>query len=312
MRMLKYTLKRFGYMVVTIWIIITITFLMMHSIPGDPIASQGRRLPPQQRANLAAKYGLDKPLSTQYYMFMKGLVTRFDLGESYTYPGTTVNSLIMDKAPISGIIGGVGLFFGVIIGVILGIIAAFRKGTAADYIVMIIAIIGIALPGFVLAALLQYFFTVKYRIFPTTGWGSYKEVVLPALSLGFIDVAIFARFMRSSCIEVLNQDYILTAEAKGISKISLIVKHVLRNAMMPIVTMLGPSIAFIFTGTFVIETIFSIPGIGRYFVSSITSRDYPVVLGTTIFVAVLFIFSVFVVDITYGLIDPRVKLANKN
>jgi len=312
MRMLKYTLRRFVYMIVTIWIIITITFLMMHAIPGDPLASQGRKLPPQQRANLAAKYGLDKPLSTQYLMFMKGLVTRFDLGESYTYPGTTVNSLIMDKAPVSGLIGGAGLFFGVVIGVILGIIAAFRKGTAVDYVVMLIAILGIALPSFVLAALLQYVFTVKFQIFPTTGWGSWKNIVLPAISIGFLDVATFARFMRSSCIEVLNQDYILTANAKGISKISLVIKHVLRNAMMPIVTMLGPSIAFIFTGTFVIETIFSIPGIGRYFVSSISSRDYPVVLGTTIFVAILFIVSVFVVDITYGLIDPRVKIADKN
>jgi oligopeptide transport system permease protein len=310
--MLKYTLKRFVYMMVTIWIIITITFLMMHAIPGDPLATQGRKLPPQQRKNLEAKYGLDKPLYTQYYMFMKGLVTRFDLGESYTYPGMTVNSLIKDKAPVSGIIGGAGLFFGVVIGIMLGIIAAFKKGTTADYVVMIIAIIGIALPSFVLAALLQYVFTVKFRIFPTTGWGSFKNVVLPALSLGFVDVAIFARFMRSSCIEVINQDYILTANAKGISKLSVVLKHILRNAMMPIVTMLGPSIAFIFTGTFVIESIFSIPGIGRYFVSSISSRDFPVVLGTTIFVAILFIVSVFVVDITYGLIDPRVKIADKS
>lgn len=310
--MLRYTLKRFVLMLVTIWIVITITFLMMHAIPGDPIASQGRRLPPQQRANLAAKYGLDKPLITQYFMFMKGLVTKFDLGESYTYPGTTVNSLIMDKAPVSGIIGGEGLFFGAVIGIILGIIAAFRKGTAADYGVMFIAIIGIALPSFVLAALLQYFLTVKFEIFPTTGWGSISNTVLPAISLGFIDVATFARFMRSSCLEVINQDYILTANAKGISKINIVIKHVLRNAFMPIVTMLGPSIAFIFTGTFVIESIFSIPGIGRYFVTSISNRDYPVVLGTTIFVAILFIVSIFVVDITYGLIDPRVKVYGKS
>lgn len=310
--MLRYTLKRFGFMLITIWVVITITFLLMHSIPGDPIAAQGRRLPPQQRANLEAKYGLDKPLITQYFIFMKGLVTRFDLGESYTYPGVTVNSLIMDKAPVSGIIGGLGLLFGATIGIILGIIAAFRKGTAADYGVMFIAIIGIALPSFVLAALLQYYLTVKYQIFPTTGWGSLSNTVLPAISLGFVDVATFARFMRSSCIEVINQDYILTANAKGISKLSIVIKHVLRNAIMPIVTMLGPSIAFIFTGTFVIESIFSIPGIGRYFVTSIAVRDFPVVLGTTIFVAILFIVSVFVVDISYGLIDPRVKINGKS
>lgn len=309
--MLKYTFKRFIYMLITIWIVITLTFLMMHAIPGDPISSLGRRLPPQQRANLERKYGLNEPLATQYYKFMKGLITKFDLGESYTYPGTTVNSLIAEKAPISGIVGGEGLFFGVVIGLILGIIAAFKKGTTVDYVVMFIAIIGIALPSFVLAALLQYYLTVKFPIFPTTGWGSFKYTVLPALSLGFIDIATFARFMRSSCIEVINQDYILTANAKGISKLQIVIKHVLRNAMIPIVTMLGPSIAFIFTGTFVIESIFSIPGIGRYFVTSISNRDFPVVLGSTIFVAILFIVSVFLVDISYGLIDPRVKIEGK-
>lgn len=309
--MLKYTLKRFIYMIITIWIIITATFLMMHAIPGDPLASEGRRLPPQQRANLYAKYGLDKPLSTQYYLFMKGLVTKFDLGESYTYPGVTVNSLIKDKAPISGIIGGEALALGVIVGIILGIIAAFKKGTAADYVVMVIAILGITIPSFVLAALLQYFFTVKLELFPTTGWGTLSHTVLPAIALSFVDVATFARFMRSSCIEVINQDYILTAEAKGISKFNLVTKHIIRNAMMPIVTMLGPAIAFIFTGTFIIESIFSIPGIGRYFVSSVSNRDFPVILGSTIFAAILFIISVFIVDILYGVIDPRVKITGK-
>lgn len=309
--MLKYTLKRFIYMIITIWIIITATFLMMHAIPGDPLASEGRRLPPQQRANLYAKYGLDKPLSTQYFLFMKGLVTKFDLGESYTYPGITVNSLIKDKAPISGIIGGEALALGVIVGIILGIIAAFKKGTAADYVVMVIAILGITIPSFVLAALLQYFFTVKLELFPTTGWGTLSHTVLPAIALSFVDVATFARFMRSSCIEVINQDYILTAEAKGISKFNLVTKHIIRNAMMPIVTMLGPAIAFIFTGTFIIESIFSIPGIGRYFVSSVSNRDFPVILGSTIFAAILFIISVFIVDILYGVIDPRVKITGK-
>ena len=309
--MLKYTLKRLVYMVVTIFIIVTATFFMMHAIPGDPLASEGRKLPPQQRANLYAKYGLDKPLYTQYYIFMKGLVTKFDLGESYTYPGVTVNSLIREKAPVSGIIGGEALLFGSVVGIILGIIAAFKKGTTPDYVVMIIAIIGITLPAFVLAALLQYFFTVKWRLFPTTGWGTFKCTVLPAIALGFVNVATFGRFMRSSCIEVINQDYILTAEAKGVPKVTLIYKHIIRNAMMPVVTMLGPAIAYIFTGTFIIENIFSIPGIGRYFVSSISNRDFPVILGTTIFAAILFIVSVFIVDILYGVIDPRVKLTGK-
>lgn len=309
--MIKYILKRFVYMIVTIWIIVTLTFLMMHAIPGDPLASEGRKLPPQQRENLYEKYGLNKPLHKQYAIFMKGLVTKFDLGESYTYPGTTVNSLIKEMAPVSGVIGGEALIFGVAIGIILGIIAAFKKGTIADYTVMVIAIIGITLPTFVLAALLQYFLTVKWRLLPTTGWGSFKYTVLPALALSFGQIATYARFMRSSCIEVIGQDYILTAEAKGVSKFALISKHILRNAIMPVVTMIGPAIAFIFTGTFIIEGIFSIPGIGRYFVSSVSNRDYPVILGTTIFVAILYILSIFLVDILYGLVDPRVKIAGK-
>lgn len=309
--MLKYILKRFAYMIVTIWIIVTLTFIMMHAIPGDPLSAESRKLPPQQRENLYAKYGLNKPLHEQYYIFMKGIVTEFDLGESYTYPGVTVNSLIKEMAPVSGIIGGEALVFGVTIGVILGIVAAFKKGTIADYIVMILAIIGITLPIFVLAALLQYYLTVKWRLLPTTGWGSFKYTVLPALALSFGEIATYARFMRSSCIEVIGQDYILTAEAKGVSKFALISKHILRNAIMPIVTMIGPAIAFIFTGTFIIEGIFSIPGIGRYFISSVSNRDYPVILGTTIFVSMLYILSMFVVDILYGLVDPRVKIAGK-
>ena len=309
--MLKYTLKRFVYMIITTFIIVTLTFLMMHAIPGNPLSSEGRKLPPQQRANLYEKYGLDKPLATQYVVFMKGLVTKFDLGESYTYPGTTVNSLIKDMAPVSGIIGAESLIFGVTIGIVLGIIAAFKKGTTLDYIVMVIAILGITVPTFVLAALLQYFLTVKYNLLPTTGWGSFKYTVLPALALSFGEIATYARFMRSSCIEVINQDYILTAESKGISKLSLIWKHIIRNAIMPVVTMIGPAIAYIFTGTFIIENIFSIPGLGRYYVTSISNRDYPVILGLTIFVAILYIVSVFVVDILYGVIDPRVKIAGK-
>lgn len=309
--MMKYTIKRFIYMIITIFVIVTLTFVIMHAIPGDPLASEGRNLPTQQRENLYEKYGLNKPLSTQYVIFMKNLILKFDLGESYSYPGVTVNSIIKEKAPVSGIIGGEALLFGVVIGIVLGIIAAFKKGTGIDYVVMFIAIVGVTLPSFVVATLLQYFFTVKLRLFPTTGWGEMKHTVLPAIALGFGQIAIYARFMRNSCIEVINQDYILTADAKGTSNMKLVTKHILRNAIMPIVTMFGPAIASVFTGTFIIENIFSIPGIGRYFVSSITNRDYPVILGTTVFVAVLFIISVFVVDILYGLIDPRVKIIDK-
>lgn len=306
--MLKYIFKRFIYMIVTIWIIITMTFVMMHSIPGDPFSS-GKRLPEQTRINLNAKYGLDKPLKTQYVIFLKNLVLHGDLGESYTYPGLTVNSIIKERAPVSAMLGSEALIFALILGIIFGIIAAFKRNHWQDYLVMIIAILGVAIPSFVLAALLQYFFSVKLEILPTSGWENFKYTILPALSLSLGIIAVYARYMRSSCIDVLGQDYIMTAEAKGISKISLVWKHVIRNAILPAITILGQQVAGIITGTFVIETIFSIPGIGRYFVSSITDRDYPVILGTTIFVAVVYVVVVFIVDILYSLVDPRIRIS---
>lgn len=305
--MLKYIFKRFIYMIIATWIIITVTFVMMHFIPGDPFSS-GKRLPEQTRINLNAKYGLDKPLRTQYALFLKNLVLHGDLGESYTYPGLTVNSIIKERAPVSAMLGAEALIFALILGIIFGIIAAFKRNHWQDYLVMILAILGIAIPSFVLAALLQYFFSVKLEILPTSGWGTFKYTILPALSLSLAIIAVYARYMRSSCIDVLGQDYIMTAEAKGISKVALVWNHVIRNAILPAITILGQQIAGIITGTFVIEIIFSIPGIGRYFVSSITDRDYPVILGTTIFVAVVYIVVVFVVDILYCLVDPRIRI----
>lgn len=306
--MLKYTARRFVYMIITIWVVITLTFVLMHSIPGDPF-SGNKRLPEQTLENLNAKYGLDKPLTTQYFLFLKGIVLKGDLGESYTYPGLTVDSIIAERAPVSAELGGEALLFALVIGIAIGIIAAFKRNHWQDYLVMIIAILGIAIPSFVLAALLQYFLTVQIEVLPTSGWGSFKDTILPALSLSLGIIAVYARYMRSSCIDIIGQDYIMTAEAKGVSKVVLIWKHVIRNAIMPAITILGQQVAGVMTGTFVIESIFSIPGIGRYFVTSITNRDYPVIMGTTIFVAVVYIISVFVVDILYSLVDPRIRLS---
>lgn len=306
--MLKYTLKRFLFMILNIWIIVTVTFILVHSIPGDPITMSRKKFPLQIRINQYEKYGLNKPLLTQYGVYIKNFITNGDLGESYEYPGISVNDIISKKAPISAGIGGEALIFGLAVGLLLGIIAALKRGKWQDYFVMILAIIGIAVPSFVLAALFQYFFAVKFKIFPVIGWGSFKYTVLPALAMSFGTIATYARFMRSSCLEVLSQDYILTARAKGLSENALIRKHVLRNAAMPTITMLGPQVAMIFTGTFVIESIFSIPGIGIYFIDCINARDYPVILGTTVYIAVLYIIALFVVDIMYRIIDPRIKL----
>ncbi|GAA0123717.1 MULTISPECIES: ABC transporter permease [Clostridium] len=309
--MLKFTLKRLGYMLVTLFISITITFMLIHAIPGDPLASMARNLPPQIRANYYEKYGLNQPVIVQYGRFMSNLILKGDMGESLAYAGRNVGKTIASYSPISARIGGQAIFIGFTIGVILGILAAFKRGKWPDYLVMFIAILGISVPSFVIASLLQLLFTVHWNILPTTGWGEFKHTILPTIALSFSSIATYARYMRANCLDVIGQDYILTAKAKGVSKLSLVFKHVIRNAILPAITLLGPQIANIFTGAFVVESIFAIPGLGQYFVSAISDRDYTMIMGQTILVSSLFIFSLFVVDIVYGLVDPRIRVSNK-
>lgn len=313
--MLKFIFKRLGYMLVTLFIVSTITFMLIHSIPGDPLASMARNLPEQVKANYYAKYGLDQPVIVQYGKFMKNLVLHGDLGESLTYPGRTVTETIKTYAPVSGRIGLQAIFIGFVIGIILGIIAAFNRNKWPDFLVMFVAILGISVPSFVLASFFQYQFTVKNMWFPTTGyepgWEGLKYTVLPTIAMSFRPIATYARYMRANCLDVIGQDYILTAKAKGVSKLALVWKHVIRNAILPAITLLGPQIAMIFVGSFVIESIFSIPGLGKYFVTSVSDRDYSMVMGQTIFMAALFIFSLVIVDILYGLIDPRIRLGGQ-
>jgi len=307
--MFKFTLKRFGYMLLTLFIASSITFMLIHAMPGDPLAVAARKLPEQIRANYYAKYGLDKPLLTQYSLFIKNAV-RGDLGESLAFPGRSVTGTIKNHAPISAQIGGQGLLVGVTIGILLGIVAAFNRGKWPDYLVMFIAIIGISIPSFVVASLLQFFFTVELRWLPTTGWGEFKNTILPTIALSFAPIATYARYMRANCLDVIGQDYIITAKAKGVSKVSLVFKHVIRNAILPAITLLGPQVANIFTGSFVVESIFAIPGLGQYFVSSVTDRDYTMIMGQSIFVSALFILALFLVDIIYGLVDPRIRVSS--
>lgn len=310
--MLKFTLKRFGYMLVTLFISITITFMLIHAIPGDPLASMARNLPPQIRANYYAKYGLDQPVMVQYGKFISNLVLHGDMGESLAYAGRSVGKTIASYAPISARIGGQAIALGFTIGVILGILAAFKRGKWPDYLVMFIAILGISVPSFVIASLLQFGFTVHWMILPSTGWGEFKHTILPTIALSFGSIATYARYMRANCLDVIGQDYILTAKAKGVSKLSLVFKHVIRNAILPAITLLGPQIANIFIGSFVVESIFAIPGLGQYFVSAISDRDYSMIMGQTILVSALFIVALFVVDIVYGLVDPRIRVSNSN
>ena len=295
--MFKYTIKRICYMIITLFAVATITFFLMRSIPGDPLASMARTLPEQTKANYYAKYGLDQPLFTQYLMYMKGLV-HFDLGE------------ITRTSPISGMVGGTALIIGTLIGVVLGIIAALKKNRWPDYIVMFIAILGATIPVFVLASLMQYVFAVKLGWFPASGWGKPSNMVLPVIVMGFGSVATYARYIKSSMLDTLGQDYVLTARAKGLSERAVILKHVLRNSLLPAVTIFSSSVVGVFTGAFVTEKMFSIPGIGFYYVSSINSNDYTMIMGTTVFYAALFIIMQLVVDFAYMILDPRIRVSS--
>ena len=307
--MFKYTIKRICYMIITLFAVATITFFLMRSIPGDPLASMARTLPEQTKANYYAKYGLDQPLFTQYLMYMKGLV-HFDLGESILYAGRSVTGEITRTSPRSGMVGGTALIIGTLIGVVLGIIAALKKNRWPDYIVMFIAILGATIPVFVLASLMQYVFAVKLGWFPASGWGKPSNMVLPVIVMGFGSVATYARYIKSSMLDTLGQDYVLTARAKGLSERAVILKHVLRNSLLPAVTIFSSSVVGVFTGAFVTEKMFSIPGIGFYYVSSINSNDYTMIMGTTVFYAALFIIMQLVVDFAYMILDPRIRVSS--
>ncbi len=306
----RYIIKRIGYMILTLFIITTATFYLMHSVPGDPMTSRIKKaLPPQIRENFVKKYGLDQSITQQYIKFLKNIFLHGDFGESITYPGVKVSGTIARNSPISASLGVRALIIGFVLGTLMGMIAALNRGKWPDYLVIFIAIVGVTLPSFVLATLLQYFFGVYLNILPTIGWGSAEKYkVIPVIALCLGTIATYARYVRSSVLEVLSSDYILTAEAKGVSNFNILRKHVFRNAITPSITLLGGQIAGVFVGSFVVEKIFSIPGLGFFFVSSISDRDYPMIIGTTLFFAALFVVSQLVVDILYVLVDPRIRL----
>ncbi|HZG80310.1 ABC transporter permease [Brevibacillus panacihumi] len=308
--MSNYLLKRVLMMFLTLWIIVTLTFSLMHAIPGNPFASESDQLPEQILANLRAKYHLDEPLPVQYFMYLKNLVS-LDLGPSIKSDSRNVNDMIADGFSASAWLGGQAIVIALIFGVLFGIIAALNRNRALDYIAMALAVLGVAVPSFILAPLLINYLAIKLPLFPVATWGTWMHTVLPSLALAFGPIAIITRYMRASMIEVMNQNYIRTAEAKGIPTVLIVIKHGIRNAILPVVTFLGPLIASLITGTFVVEKIFAIPGIGKYFVDGIFNRDYPVILGTTIFYSAILIVTIFLIDIAYSLIDPRIRLTKK-
>lgn len=296
-------------MVITLWLIVTLTFFLMHAIPGSPF-NEERNTSEMVQKNLEAHYHLDEPLLIQYALYLKSLVT-LDFGPSITQPSQTVNDLLGRGFPISFELGMITLIIAVISGIILGILAALRHNRMIDYMAMTFAVLGISIPNFVMATLLIQQVAVNWGILPVATWTSWKHMVLPTLALATGPMAIIARLTRSSMLEVLTQDYIRTARAKGLSPFKIVIKHALRNALLPVVTVLGTLAAGILTGTFVIEQIFAIPGMGKYFVESINQRDYPVIMGTTVFYSAFLILMLFLVDLAYGFLDPRIKLHKK-
>ena len=305
-----YIVKRILTMLLTIWVITTLTFIIMHSIPGDPFASDADVLPEEVLTNMRAKFNLDEPLPVQYVLYLKDLA-QFDLGPSIQSETRDVNTLIADGFPASAVLGLQSLVIALVFGLLLGIIAALNHNGILDYVSMGFAILGISIPSFILAPLLINYFAVDWGMFPVASWGTWQHTILPSVALATAPLAIVARFMRSSMLEVMNQNYIKTADAKGLAITGIVIKHGIRNALIPVISFIGPLAAFLLTGTFVIEKIFAIPGIGKYFVDSIFNRDFPVILGTTIFFSTILIVTLFLVDISYRIVDPRIKLSSK-
>ncbi|QUM66430.1 oligopeptide ABC transporter permease [Staphylococcus delphini] len=303
--MLRYTLKRLLYMVISLFIIVTITFFLMKLMPGSPFNDE--KLSEQQKTILNEKYGLNDPLPVQYGNYMKNVV-KGDFGNSFQYDNQPVWDLIKPRLVPSFQMGLFAMVIGVILGVILGVIAATRQNTWVDYLATFISVIAISVPSFVLAVLLQYVFAVRLQWFPVAGWEGIFTAILPSLALSAVVLATVARYIRAEMIEVLSSDYILLARAKGNSTTRVLFGHALRNALIPVVTILVPMLASILTGTLTIENIFGVPGLGDQFVRSITTNDFSVIMAITLLFSTLFIASIFIVDVLYGLIDPRIRL----
>ena len=315
---LKFLIKRIAMGLVTMWLVITITFFLIHMLPGDPFQSE-KAIPPKVKENLMAKYHLDRPLGEQYVEYLKN-IAKGDLGASMKVRGRTVNDVINKSFLTSADLGARSIIFALALGIPLGIIAALKRGKFQDRLSMIVAIIGISVPSFVLAGLMQkYFVDVHNGILIDkfnlplvrillSGWDRPEKKILPVIALGLYTVALIARLLRDKMIEVMGQDYIRLAIAKGVKPKNIVFRHALRNAILPIITIMGPTIAAVLTGSFVIEKMFSIPGLGKYFVDSINDRDYTMVLGVTVFYAIFLIVMMILVDIVYVLVDPKIKL----
>lgn len=306
--MLAYIIKRVFNAVLVLWVVITITFGLMHAIPGGPFTVE-KSLPPVVLKSIEERYKLNDPLYKQYGDYLANLV-RGDLGPSFKYPGRSVNDIIKDGFPVSFQLGMEAVLIAVIIGIPAGILAAVKQGKWQDHVVNFCTTLGVAVPSFVVAALLIYVLSTKLYLLPSAMWEGWQYQIMPALALSGMPMSFIARLTRSSMLDVLGQDYIKTARAKGLSRLTVLFKHALPNSLIPVITYIGPMAAGILTGSFVIESIFAIPGLGQYFVTSIYNRDYTVILGVTIFYSVIVIVLNMLVDLIYPLLDPRIKIGS--
>lgn len=308
--MTRYILRRLGYMLITLFIIATVSFFLMKMLPGTPLSAEDK-LSEEQKEIVLEKYGLNDPLPVQYAHYMAGLV-QGDLGISFKFDNTPVTTILMDRIGPSALIGLQAMIVGTFFGIILGLVAAVFHNGFLDYTSTIIAVLGTSIPSFVFAGLLQYVFAVELGWFPVALWGEFRHTVLPTIALAIGPMATAARFIRTEMVEVLGSNYMLTAKAKGIGQAGRVWKHGFRNALIPLITVIGPMAIGLMTGSLVIEKIFAIPGIGEQFVSSVMVNDYPTIMGTTLLYAFAFIVIILIIDLLYGLIDPRIRVTGGN
>ena len=298
--------KRVLWAVPVLWIVATVTFLLVRIVPGGPFDAD-KNLPPEIVANIKAKYHLDKPVHEQYARYLQRLASG-DMGVSYKYVNRTVNDILADALPVSLQLGSLGLLLAILIGVPLGTLAAIRRGTAFDFGSMLLATTGISVPGFVVGALLIFVFGLWLKVLPVALWESARNMILPALTLAASPAAYIARLTRASVLEIVEKDWVRTARCKGLSQSQTVLKHVLRNALVPVVTVLGPLTAILITGSFVVEFIYAIPGMGRFFITAVANRDYDLIMGTTLIFGVLLIVTNTIVDVLYTVLDPRMRV----
>lgn len=316
--MWKYLLRRLAEMVLTLFLIITATFFLLEAVPGDPLTERAAKLAPEIRQNLYIKYGLDKPVLERYVITLKG-ICKGDFGESFVYAGQTVQKLFQTRFPVTARLGIQQMSLGILVGLLLGILAAMKRGSVWDYGVIAFSVLMISVPNLIFALLLQRFFAGSLQWFPTIGWpsgkdlwfGGWKYTVLPTLAGCFTHIATYARLLKTSMMDVTSQDYVLTAESKGLRRGRIVRKHILRNSFVPIVTQLPMTIALYITGSFFIESIFSIPGIGQYYVIAINNQDLSIIMGETVIMALMYIVALFITDLLYVAVDPRISFTGK-